>query len=79
MSEVKDMLLEIRERVIRIETKFESHLESMPELKAQVAKHDREILKAKTSVNVMRWFAGIVFITIPATVYAVFRVVKGGI
>jgi len=67
-----ELMVDIRDRVIRIETR----MEDLPALKAEVKKHDQEILKAKTSVKVLRWAFGILFITLPATAYAILKIYK---
>lgn len=72
-SRIIELLSDVRERVIKMETR----LEVLPELQATVAKHEKEIVKAKTAVNLLRWLAGIAFVAIPASVYAVVRTLKG--
>lgn len=72
-QDLREIMMDVRDRVIRIETR----MESLPELEDKVERQGREILKAKTSVNILRWLAGVFFITVPASVYAVVRVFKG--
>ncbi len=66
-------MMDVRDRVIKIETR----MENLPDLEARVDKHGRDILKAHTSILIFRWLAGIAFVTLPATAYAVFRLFKG--
>lgn len=72
-SDLREIMMDVRDRVISIETR----MERLPKLEEKVEKHDKEIIKAKASVNVLRWLAGLVFVTIPASVYAMVRVLKG--
>ncbi len=72
-TELIEMMSDVRDRVIRIETK----MEALPELKSMVDSHQDEIVRAKTSLNMLRWLAGIFFVSVPASVYAVVRMFKG--
>ncbi len=73
MSDLRDIMMEVRDRVIRIETQ----MERLPAIEAKVDRHEKEIIKAKASVGVMKWLAGIVGVSIPASAYAVYRIIKG--
>jgi hypothetical protein len=71
--DVKDLMLDMRDRLIRIETR----VEALPELQSKVEKHGREILKAQTSVKVVRWLLGVLLIALPSTAAAIFKIFKG--
>lgn len=73
-NELLEMTTEIRDRLIRMETK----MEDLPQIRASIQRHEVEIAKAKASVKSIKWFAGIIFITIPAGIAAVVKVFKGG-
>lgn len=72
-TELLEMMSDVRDRVIRIETQ----MEILPGLQAEVKQHEKEIIKAKASVNILRWLAGVFLISVPASVYAIVRVFKG--
>ncbi len=72
-TELLEMMTDVRDRVIRIETQ----MEILPGLQQQVQQHQDEIVKAQTSLSLLRWLAGVFFVSIPASAYAVFRVFKG--
>lgn len=77
MSEIDPVLkylIEIKEDVAEIK----STLVDYPALKVEVAKQGREIVRAKASVSVIKWLAGLLLVTIPASVLAMIRIVKGG-
>ncbi len=69
MSELHDLMLDVRDRVIRIEER----ISIIPEMQKEQDKHGEEILKAKTSVKVLRWFTGILMVTVPATAAAIYK------
>lgn len=71
--ELLELMSDVRDRVIRIETQ----MEILPGLQAEVKQHEKEIIKAKTSVNILKWIAGLVFVSVPASVFAVVRIFKG--
>lgn len=70
--EMHEMLVDIRDRVIRIETK----METLPELQDEVKKHGEEILKAKVSMKVLRWISGVLLISVPATLMALMKIFR---
>ncbi len=72
-NELLEMMSDVRERVIRIETQ----MEILPVIQEKVLEHEEEIIKAKATVNLFRWLAGLFFISVPASVYAIVRVIKG--
>ena len=67
-QELKEVLLEVRDRVIRIETRMD-HLQ---ETAALVKEHDAEILKAKTTIKLMKWLGGALLAT-TAAIAGVFK------
>jgi len=71
-QELKEAILDMRDRVVRIETK----LERLPEIETKVERHSKEILKAKTSVSVVRWLLGVVFLAVPAAVATAVRIFR---
>jgi hypothetical protein len=71
-SELKDLMIDVRDRVIRIETR----IENLPELEREIKKHGEEILKAQVSMKVLRWFSGVLLISVPATVMALVKIFK---
>ncbi len=68
--EMKEIMLDMRDRLIRIETK----IEVIPEIQYEQKKHGQEILKARTSVKVLRWLFGVLLITVPATAAAIYKI-----
>lgn len=66
------LLTEVHERVVRIETK----MEILPALQLEVKQHGDEILKAKTSLRIIRWVSSILLVSIPASAMAVFRILR---
>ncbi len=69
-QDLKELLVDVRDRVIRIETRLEAY----PELQREVRENREEILKAKTSVKVVRWILGLMFLTAPGMTYAIMRI-----
>lgn len=67
--EIVGMLIEIKEDISQIK----QQLSDYPEVKKRVEKHTIEIAKAKNSLSLIRWLAGAILITVPATVAAVVR------
>ncbi len=67
-SEMLLMISDIHERTIRIETK----MESLPALQAQVHIHAEEILKAKTTLRIIKWAGGVI-LAVVATVSAALK------
>lgn len=72
-QDLREIMMDVRDRVIKIETR----IEALPTIQEKIDEHEREILKAKVSVKTMRWLAGLFFVSVPASVYAVVRVFKG--
>ncbi len=68
-----ELMSDVRDRVIRIETQ----METLPAIKEKVDQHEEEIIKARASVNVLRWVAGAILVSVPTSVYAVLRSLKG--
>lgn len=67
------MLTDIRDRVIKIE----AHMEALPEMKEDIKRHEGEIVKAKTQMRTMKWIASLVLVSIPTSIAAILRVLKG--
>lgn len=65
-EQILEHLIEMKEDVASIK----ATLIDWPALKAEVIKHDREILKAKTSLKVLRWMIGVV-VSVPSIAYAI--------
>lgn len=72
-QDLMEVMQDVRDRVIRIETR----IETLPTLQEKIDQHEKELIKAKVSVNMLRWLAGLFFVSIPASVYAMVRVFKG--
>lgn len=73
---LQEVLFEVRERCVRIETMVENQAADVQELKLDVKKHGAEILRAKTSVKVLRYIIGLLLITVPAAVAAVVKIIR---
>jgi uncharacterized protein Yka (UPF0111/DUF47 family) len=74
--DMQDLLMDIRERVVRIETVLEGHVEDDKKVAQKVEKHEKEIDRAKTSVKVLRWVIYTGFVIIPATVAAMLKILR---
>ena len=74
--EIIDHLMEIKERMVKVETMLKGHVELSAKRDATVDQHDRDITKAKASIKTLRWVFGILLITVPATVAALARIWK---
>lgn len=72
-SDVREVIFDMRDRLVRIETR----MEVLPEIQEEQKRHAQEILKAKTSVKVVRWLLGAIFLSVPAAVAAAVRIFKG--
>ncbi len=79
MSQQMNILLEIRDKVARIEERCEA----IPELKdkieeqqAKLASHDVRLVKLSGEVKAIRWIAKILLVTVPATAAAVVKMFK---
>lgn len=75
--EMMEVMYDIRDRVVRMETQLEVHVESHAKLTEQVQKHDKEITKAKASVKILKAVLLFLFVTAPAAVLAAMRIFKG--
>lgn len=73
LHEFRELMTDVRDRVIRIET----NMERMPALEIKVERHGEEILKAKTSVKVLRWMFWAAIIALPASAAAILKVLNG--
>lgn len=71
-------ILDIKERTARMEEKLDAHVALSAKRDAAIEELREDVLKAKASVATLRWLSGVVFITIPGTLLALFKVVKGG-
>lgn len=72
-QELLELMTDVRDRVIRIETR----IEVLPEIQEDVKRHEVEIVKAKTSMKTIKWIASLLLVSIPASVAALLRVIKG--
>lgn len=72
-----EILLDIRDRTVRIETKMEAQAEDVVQLQKESRKHGEAIRDAKTSLKVLRWVLGVLLLSMPATVAAVVKIFKG--
>lgn len=75
--EIINHLMDIKERISIVETKLDSVM-----MKYHVQEKDIEalkvkILKAETSLKVVRYLTWVLFVTVPATMAAVAKIVKG--
>lgn len=77
-DQVLEHLMEIKERMARVEEKIDTHVESSAKRDLKVETIEKKIIKAETSLKVLRWVLGICLISLPATVAAVLRIAKGG-
>ena len=77
-DQVIEHLMEIKERMAKIETTLESHVENSAKRDAKVEKIELKVTKAETALRTLRWILGICLISLPATVAAVLRISKGG-
>lgn len=65
LEHLMDMKADIRE--------VKTTLSDYPALKAEVIKHDRSIREAKTSLKVLRWGIGIMFVGVPSAAYGIMK------
>lgn len=72
-DQVIEHLMEIKERLATIEAKVDTH----SDLKEQVDKNTEDIIKAKASLKTIKWVSGLVLVSIPASLAAVTRILKG--
>lgn len=68
-----DLMQDVRERVIKIETR----MESLPELHEDVKRHEIEIVKTKAQMKSIKWLASLILISIPASAAALIKAIKG--
>lgn len=66
-------LIDIKQRLSVIETKVDAHVE----LKEQVDSHALEIAEAKASLRTVKWIAGFLLVSVPASLAALSKVLKG--
>ncbi len=66
LMDIKSELAEIR-----------IQLSDYPEVKEAVKQTSQEILRAKASVNTLRWLGGIFLISVPAAIAACIKIFKG--
>lgn len=71
-SEIILLLSDVHERVVRIETR----MDYLQETAALVKKHDEDIIKARTSLKILRWVSGLMFIGLPAAIAAAIKILK---
>lgn len=74
---VIEHLMDIKERMSRVEEKIDSHVEMSAKRDAKLDAVESEVIKAKASLKTIRWISGLVLISVPATVAAVSKVLKG--
>lgn len=74
---VIEHLMDIKERMSRVEEKIDSHVEMSAKRDAKLDAVEQDVIKAKASLKTIRWISGLVLISVPATVAAVSRVLKG--
>ena len=75
-TDLVEILQDIRERVIKIETVLERHVEDDLILTKQVQKNTKDIIVAKTSLSVLKWVSSIIMVTIPAIIFTILRIFK---
>jgi hypothetical protein len=61
--DIMELLQDIRDRVVKIETVLERHVEDDEQVAKQVQKNTNDILVAKTSVRVLKWTLGVLLVT----------------
>lgn len=70
--DILELMTDVRDRVIRIETK----MEELPEIKTKVESHERELIKSKAERKVIRGLLYFILITAPAAVAAYVKIFR---
>lgn len=73
---VIEHLMDIKERLVRVETKLDDHTKECAERDALVKKLEVDMIKSKATTKTMKWMAGIIFVTIPATAAAIVKILN---
>lgn len=68
-----ELLLEIRDRVTRIEDK----VDSIPAMQAKLASHEVALVKIETRWRAIKWVSIFLFVTVPTLAATIVKAFKG--
>lgn len=73
MSQQLNLLLEIRDRVTRIEDR----VENFPAMQAKLASHEVKLVKIEARWRAIKWVSIFLFVTVPTLAATIVKAFKG--